>query len=36
MNPDNPTYQASADNRADQLNPYNPEHKGDEKDDSES
>jgi hypothetical protein len=35
MNPNNPAYWASVDNRADQLNPNNPEYKGDEKDEPE-
>jgi len=36
MDPNNPAYQESTDNRADQLNKNNPEYKGDEKDDPES
>jgi len=35
MNPNNPAHQASVDNRADQLNPNNPEYKGPEKESEE-
>ena len=33
INIDNPSYQASTDNRSDQLKPNNPEYKGDEEED---
>jgi len=33
MNPNNPAYQASEDNRSDQMNPNNPEYKGDKDED---